>query len=392
MDRKLLAAFSHVAKVCVAIFTAMPGIVVADTVTVSPDGLGDYTTIQEAVDDLPNSGPRVVVVRAGTYYESVEFWRTNAQASSEADRIVLMADPLAPAGSVMIVPGGTGEEEQEEDDDDDGEEDGGGQEDNSQNEHAFKLAQSKYVTIKGFTVTGASRSAILLRGGYNSNTNIIVEGNDVYDNGLQCENCAAVEIKHGNDRTWVVNNLIRHNGRSGLGVGHDDGDDQVSGLRTYVINNTFFANGWNGIRISGLEEVYLVNNLVVGNGSAPSPPVAAGQRWGLKAGADDGDEDDDGDDRWSRCLPAVRTAVAPEAGRSYGEHANHSGERRRFHRGRRPRRNRPRTQAHAARVGDLYQAEHRNHRRPLGQPATGGTREHTTRTRRDVGSRRKPAL
>lgn len=274
-----MAAFFHVAKACIALFIAMPGAVAADTVIVSPDGLGDYTTIQEAVDDLPNSGPRVVVVRAGIYYESVEFWRTNVQASSEADRIVLMADPLALAGSVMIVPGGTGDEE----------EGGGSNPVNSKDRFAFRLARTKYLTIKGFAVTGASRSAILLRGGGNSNSNIIVEGNDVYDNGLDCGNCAAITIKGGNDRTWVVNNLVRHNRRQGVWVGEDDDED--CDTSTYIVNNTIFANGWNGIMISACGQVHVANNLIVGNDAAPSPPVAAGQRWGLKVGADEEDED-----------------------------------------------------------------------------------------------------
>lgn len=39
----------------------------ADTVYVNRNGSENYTSIQAAVNDLPNPGPRTVIVRAGTY-------------------------------------------------------------------------------------------------------------------------------------------------------------------------------------------------------------------------------------------------------------------------------------------------------------------------------------
>src|SRR5262245_54827631 len=65
---------------------------------------GTYSTIQAAINALPNPGPCTVTVKAGTYSESVDIVGENTLASSEAQRIVIIADPNQPPGSVTVNP------------------------------------------------------------------------------------------------------------------------------------------------------------------------------------------------------------------------------------------------------------------------------------------------
>lgn len=65
---KLKATITAVMVVMVALSAfAMPAS--AATITVNPDGTGDYTTIQEAVDNAASGD--VIQVEGGTYYETV---------------------------------------------------------------------------------------------------------------------------------------------------------------------------------------------------------------------------------------------------------------------------------------------------------------------------------
>src|SRR3990167_3421403 len=61
-----------------------------------------YGTIQAAVDAAQ---PRDrIVIQAGTYVEQVSIsGKNNTGTATEADRIVLEADPAAPLGSVILV-------------------------------------------------------------------------------------------------------------------------------------------------------------------------------------------------------------------------------------------------------------------------------------------------
>lgn len=195
-----------------------------------------------------------------------------------------MADPTAAPGSVVVNPADLA-----------GGDTTGRRRHPSETKHAFRFERSKYITLKGFAIRGATGSAVVLVGGSAANSDITLDSNDIYDTGLSCGNCGAIAIQLGNLRTWVVNNAVHHNGRNGL---WDDTDDATGSCSTgsnwgptHIVNNTFFANGWSGIRLCPAHQAHLINNLMVGNGVAPSPPVAAGQRWGLKVeddGADGG--------------------------------------------------------------------------------------------------------
>ena len=227
-----------------------------------------HLSIQDAINDLPNPGPCLVTVKPGTFLESVLISEANTLAESEAERIVIMADVPADAAvsddeKVVVSPP-----------------------DRRGNafSFAFKVQRSKFITIKSFDIRGA-REAVVLRGlgGKNGNEDIVLDGNDIHDNGTG-SHLGAITVGRNSSRTWVVNNLIRLNAGNGLLI---EGSGSPPDDTVYVVNNTVFSNGWNGLRVTRKRVVYLVNNLVVGNGTAelPKKPLEETDReagrWGL---------------------------------------------------------------------------------------------------------------
>ena len=203
-----------------------------------------HTSIQAAVDDLPNPGPCVVAVRPGSYGEAVVLADVNSLSTSETQRILIHADAPADAAAddaekaIVAPPAG---------------------------ETGFSIERSKRVTLRSFDVRGG-REAIVLRGlgGGNGNEDVVLDSNDLHGNGAG-SNQGALAVGQGSARTWVVNNLIRDNAGNGILVEGSGapGDDTV-----YLVNNTLLRNGYNGARVTRKRLVYLVNNLIVGNGTA----------------------------------------------------------------------------------------------------------------------------
>lgn len=228
-----------------------------------------HTSIQAAIAALPNPGPCLVRVRPGTYVESVLLSEVNTLATSENERIVIVADVPADAkapdsAKVVVTPP-----------------QGGG----SANTFAFGIERSKRITLKSFDVRGAREGIVLYGlGGGNGNEDIILDSNDVHHNGAG-SHLGAVAIGANSTRTWLVNNLVRDNAGNGVLV---EGSGAPPDDTVYIVNNTVFRNGFNGLRVSRKRFVYLVNNLIVGNGTenlpgkgqADSSGVDAG-RWGL---------------------------------------------------------------------------------------------------------------
>ncbi|MFQ6030156.1 MAG: hypothetical protein ACE5Q6_22000, partial [Dehalococcoidia bacterium] len=181
----------------------------------------DVNTTQAAVDDIGvgvSPGDTIIVCK-GTYNESIVIFLKNIAATSENDRIVLRVEVPADAAAadtdkVIVTPAGLP---------------------GSAKEHAFDAKKSDFITIKGFDLRGAMRSAIILRGGSSQNPNITLDGNDIHDN-TGCGNCGAQGIVIGrvNAGTVVVNNLGRQNGRSGLSIGLNVGS--ASDAPIYVVN------------------------------------------------------------------------------------------------------------------------------------------------------------
>ena len=203
-----------------------------------------FKTIQEAVTALPNPGPCTINIKAGTYAEAVLIGQVNSAAGASSARMVVIQPDPSNAGSVIVTAPGPGT--------------------NATTSHAFSFQRSNFVTLTGLTISGSARSAIRLIDSVSPrNADITIEGNVIADNNSFGTSLAsAVEIGTGQARIWVVNNLIRHNGRMGVNVATSTGP-------VYIINNTIVGNISGGVaRSNGTATLSLVNNLIVGNGTA----------------------------------------------------------------------------------------------------------------------------
>ena len=171
-----------------------------------------------------------------------------AAGASSANGVVIQPDP-SNAGPVIVTAPGLGS--------------------NATTSHAFSLQKSKFVTLTGLTISGSARSAIRLVDSVNpKNADITIEGNDIANNNpAGASTVSGVAIGTGQARIWVVNNLIRNNGRMGI-------DIETSTGPIYIINNTIVGNIAGGVaRATSSATVSLVNNLIVGNGTATSGTV-----------------------------------------------------------------------------------------------------------------------
>ncbi len=207
-----------------------------------------YGTIQAAVN-AAQAGD-TIQIQAGTYIEQVSITGKNASATSESHRIIIGADPSAPVGSVVLrgaVAGCT-------------------------QGHAIRLQKSRFITIRGLTITGAGGAAIALQGGASQNAAIRIERNRITGNGSpSCD--GGITIARGNAGTLIVNNVIAANGRNGIATIDADGGPHA------VIQNTISGNGWNGVSATRAHILLLVNNAITGNGTQPS---STGGRFGVK--------------------------------------------------------------------------------------------------------------
>src|SRR5215813_11138564 len=207
-----------------------------------------YTTIQAAVNA---AGPRSVInIQNGTYSEQLSIsGKNNFQGATDIDRIIIEADPATQPGEVILTgsPGAcTGN-------------------------YAIRLQQSKFITIRGLTITGTGGQAISLLGGNNQNQDIHIELNRIFGNGSSsCD--GGITVARGNPGTLVVNNLIYANGRNGVSFSDADGGPH------YLINNTIFGNQWNGVDVARNHTITLANNIIHSNGTASG---TTGGRFGV---------------------------------------------------------------------------------------------------------------
>jgi hypothetical protein len=208
-----------------------------------------FSTIQAA---LNAAGPNTIIqIQAGTYPEQLSITgKNNFQGATEIDRIVIEADPATQPGQVVLTgaPGAcTGN-------------------------YAIRLQQSKFITIRGLTITGTGGQAISLLGGINQNQDIHIELNRIFANGSSsCD--GGITVNRGNPSTLIVNNLIYANGRNGLSFIDADGGPH------YLINNTIYGNQWNGVDVARNHTITLANNIINNNGTAAG---TTGGRFGVR--------------------------------------------------------------------------------------------------------------
>jgi RHS repeat-associated protein len=207
-----------------------------------------FTTIQAAVNAA--LARDTIQIQAGSYPEKVAIsGKNNTAGATETDRITIEADPSALPGSVVVA-GATSV---------------------CTSGYAFRLQQSKFITIRGLSITGTGGQAIELMGGNNQNQAIHIERNRIFNNGSGSCN-GGITIARGNPDTLIVNNLIYANGRNGITFIDADGGPH------YIVENTIHANQWSGVNVARSHQAFLVNNIITQNGTATG---STGGRFGV---------------------------------------------------------------------------------------------------------------
>jgi hypothetical protein len=207
-----------------------------------------YSRIQAAID-ISTSGD-TIRIQAGTYPEQLNIQKNDFASAAETNRIIIEADPESAPGAV-ILSGSAGPQ--------------------CTNKFAIRIRRSKFVTIRGLTITGTGAEAIFMMGGNNGNQGINIVENRIYGNGSTSCN-GGITIARGNPDTLIVNNLIHANGQNGIALVDGDGGPN------YIINNTLYGNQWNGVSIAPGRHVFLVNNIINQNGTVSG---TSGGRFGV---------------------------------------------------------------------------------------------------------------
>lgn len=195
-----------------------------------------YGSIQAAVNAAQPGD--TVQIQPGSYVEQVGVIAKNSGATNPASRIVIQADPAAPVGSVVLH----------------------GPVTQCAAGHAIQIRRSRFVTIRGLTITGAGGAAIALAGGADRNVGVDIERNRIVGNGgTGCD--GGITIGAGNVGTLIVNNLVLANGRNGITTLDGEGGPHT------LVQNTIHGNGWNGVSASRSHVFLLINNAITGNGT-----------------------------------------------------------------------------------------------------------------------------
>jgi parallel beta-helix repeat protein len=207
-----------------------------------------YGRIQAAVNAAQPGD--TVQIQPGSYVEQIAVTAKNAGALSPATRIVIQADPSAPVGGVVLHGPGS----------------------HCAHGHAIRIERSRFITIRGLTITGAGGAAIALAGNGNRNAAVHIERNRIVGNGGPgCD--GGITIGSGNAATLIVNNLVLANGRNGIATLDGEGGPHT------LVQNTIHGNGWNGISASRSHAFLLLNNAITGNGTHMG---SAGGRVGVR--------------------------------------------------------------------------------------------------------------
>ncbi len=208
-----------------------------------------FATIQAAVN-AARAGD-TVEIQPGIYPEKVLIANKNNSASAtENDRITIETDAFDPGSAVVT-----------------------GNNGGCSGGYAIRFKRSKFVTLRGLTITDTGGTAVELLGGSSQNTAIHIERNRIFGNGLSgCD--GGITIGSGNPGTLIANNLIYGNVRNGIAIVSDN-----AGGPHYIIGNTIHANQWNGVNTGNRPTVFLVNNIITQNGTARG---SSGGRSGVR--------------------------------------------------------------------------------------------------------------
>jgi RHS repeat-associated protein len=198
-----------------------------------------YATIQAAVNAALQGD--TIQIQAGHYRERLTIeGKNNFTGVTEASRIVIEADPVLPPGSVVVRPPPVA----------------------CLNGHGVLIRQSKFVTLRGLTITEAVGAGVVLLGARQQNHAIHIERSRIVRNSSPGCPGGGIVVALGNRDTLIVNTLIHGNGGNGISFA------DTSGGPHWLVQNTVHGNGWNGVGLVLGHTVTLANNLITGNGQA----------------------------------------------------------------------------------------------------------------------------
>jgi RHS repeat-associated protein len=198
-----------------------------------------YPTIQTGVNAaFPGD---TIQVQAGLYRERLAVdGKNNFSGAMESARIVIEADPALSPGGVVVKPPAA----------------------SCLNGQAVLIRRSRFITLRGLTITGATGAGIVLLGGVQQNQAIHIERSRIVANGSPSCPSSGISIALGNPDTLVVNTLIHGNQGNGITFTESGGGPHS------IIQNTIHRNGWNGVGIVLGHTILLANNVITGNGQA----------------------------------------------------------------------------------------------------------------------------
>ena len=209
-----------------------------------------HATIQAAVTAALSG--ETIIVQAGLYVGQVLVQGKNSDArAGEHSRIVIEGDPAAASGSVVLdgaVAGCT---------------DG----------YAIRLQRSKFITIRGLTITGAGGSGDPAPGGKQSEPGHPPRAAPHLRQRLAPSATGESRSPAASPDTVIANSLIYGNGRHGIAIIDAEGGPH------YIVGNTIHGNAWSGVGLRPQPTAFLVNNAITANGTAAG---STGGRFGVR--------------------------------------------------------------------------------------------------------------
>lgn len=228
-----------------------------------------YATIHAAVDDA--QGGDSVQIEPGLYIEKITIAsKNNSPAAGEEQRILIEA--VLPDTVTVSEPGDGATVEA----------DAVPHPVDREARGLIMIHHSRFVTIRGLTITGSRAAAVQLRGDHGQNSGIHLERNRLFGNGSRFGE-GGIIIESGNPGTVIINNLIYSNRGDGIRLegpraSPSPTDGEEGEQPVFLVQNTINGNGWNGVSIDASQSVMLVNNSITANGTADT---SAGGRFGV---------------------------------------------------------------------------------------------------------------